>query len=75
MWPELMKYRVNRNSEEYRHALILDMEGSGSTQETASHDNKIFLMALLLSSLLIYNSLGVIDENAIHNLAFITKVS
>ena len=36
---------------------------------------KIFLMALLLSSYFIYNSVGSIDEKAIENLGLVTNLA
>lgn len=49
------KYRV----------LIVDSEGIGAFNEDENHDTRIFLLALLLSSYFIYNSMGTIDENAL----------
>jgi hypothetical protein len=51
--------------------LLIDSEGIGAFDEDDNHDTKIFLMALLLSSYFIYNSMGTIDENAINNLSLI----
>jgi hypothetical protein len=39
--------------------------GIGAAGATADHDARIFSLATLLSSLLVYNSLGAIDEEAI----------
>ena len=46
-------------------ALIIDSEGIGAFNEDENHDTRIFLLALLLSSYFIYNSMGTIDENAL----------
>ena len=43
--------------------------------EDENHDTKIFLLALLLSSYFIYNSIGTIDENALNNLQLIINLS
>ena len=51
--------------------LLIDSEGIGAFDEDDNHDTKIFLMALLLCSYFIYNSMGTIDENAINNLSLI----
>ena len=51
--------------------LLIDSEGIGAFDEDENHDTKIFLLALLLSSYFIYNSMGTIDENAINNLSLI----
>lgn len=45
--------------------LIIDSEGIGALDEDQTHDNKIFSLAILLSSQFIYNSVGSIDENAV----------
>jgi hypothetical protein len=44
---------------------IVDSEGIGAFNEDQNHDTRIFLLALLLSSYFIYNSMGTIDENAL----------
>ena len=51
--------------------LLIDSEGIGAFDEDDNHDTKIFLLALLLCSYFIYNSMGTIDENAINNLSLI----
>lgn len=51
--------------------LLIDSEGIGAFDEDDNHDSKIFLLALLLSSYFVYNSMGTIDENAINNLSLI----
>ena len=51
--------------------LVIDTEGLGAFDEDENHDAKIFLLALLLSSLLIYNSVGTIDENALNSLSLV----
>ena len=48
-----------------KKVLIVDTEGIGSLKEDESHDTKIFLLALMISSYFIYNSLGSINEKAI----------
>lgn len=55
--------------------LVIDSEGLGAFDEDANHDTRIFLMALLLSSYFIYNSVGSIDENALSNLSLIVNLS
>ena len=53
--------------------LLIDSEGIGAFDEDENHDTKIFLLALLLCSYFIYNSMGTIDENAINNLSLIVN--
>ena len=55
--------------------LLIDSEGIGALDEDENHDTKIFLLALLLSSFFIYNSIGTIDENALNNLQLIINLS
>lgn len=54
---------------------MLDTEGLGSTDVDASHDSRIFSLAILLSSLFIYNSVGSIDENALNDLSLVVNVT
>ena len=54
---------------------LIDTEGLGAYDEEINHDSKIFLIAILISSLFIYNSFGAIDENAINTLSFILNLS
>ena len=58
--------------------IILDSEGINSQEATklsANHDCNIFTLCLLLSSLLIYNSRGTIDQEALRNLKLVSKMS
>lgn len=55
--------------------IVVDTEGLGAYDEDENHDAKIFLLALLLSSLLIYNSVGTIDENALNSLSLVINLS
>ena len=55
--------------------LLVDTEGLGSLEEDQNHDAKIFALALLISSLIIYNSVGSIDDEAIQRLGLVIKLS
>jgi hypothetical protein len=55
--------------------LVIDSEGIGAFDEDVNHDTKIFLLALLLSSNFIFNSMNTIDENAINSLSLIINLS
>lgn len=44
------------------HCILIDTEGLGSTQRSASCDMQILSLCILLSSYFIYNSMGAIDE-------------
>lgn len=54
----------------YLHHGVLMRIGLGSFDATATHDVKIFSLAILLSSYFIYNSMGTIDENALDKLSY-----
>ena len=54
---------------------LIDTEGLGAYDEEVNHDSKIFLIAVLISSLFIYNSFGAIDETAINSLSFVLNLS
>ena len=56
-------------------AYLIDTEGLGAYDEEINHDSKIFLIAVLISSLFIYNSFGAIDENQVNNLSFVLDLS
>lgn len=55
--------------------LIVDTEGFDATDESANHNTRIFLFAVLLSSLFIYNSRLTIDERAIESLELVIKLA
>ncbi len=56
-------------------ALVIDTEGIGALDADATHDTRIFSLALLLSSYFVYNSRGSIDEDALTNLNLVVNVS
>jgi len=55
--------------------VLLDTEGIGGLEADAQYDARIFSLATLLCSTLVYNSLGSIDENAISSLSFIANLT
>lgn len=55
--------------------LVVDTEGLGAMSATDTHDARIFSLALLLSSLFMYNSKGTIDQPAINNLSLVANIS
>jgi len=54
---------------------LIDAIGLGHYDEEINHDSKIFLIALLISSLFVYYSFGTIDENQINDLSFVLNLS
>uniref|UniRef100_A0A6S8AHR4 GB1/RHD3-type G domain-containing protein n=1 Tax=Aureoumbra lagunensis TaxID=44058 RepID=A0A6S8AHR4_9STRA len=55
--------------------ILLDTEGLGGLEADQHYDTRIFSLATLLCSTLVYNSLGAIDESAISNLSFVANLS
>ena len=66
---------INKDKKDEFPVYLIDTEGLGAYDEEINHDSKIFLIALLISSLFIYNSIGTIDEAALSNLSFILNLS
>lgn len=64
MWSELIYFDSGRSKEPVP-AILIDTEGIGSVEEEQNHDVKIFLLAMLMSSYFIYNSVGTIDDMAL----------
>nr|XP_047912567.1 guanylate-binding protein 1-like isoform X5 [Anser cygnoides] len=56
--------------------VLLDTEGLGDPSKGDSrNDAWIFTLALLLSSTLVYNSLGTIDQQALENLGLVSELT
>ena len=66
---------MTKNNNEEFPCFMIDTEGLGAYDEEVNHDSKIFLIAILISSLFIFNSFGTIDENAISSLSFVLNLS
>ncbi|CEL93884.1 unnamed protein product [Vitrella brassicaformis CCMP3155] len=54
--------------------ILLDCEGTGDTRKDKQHDARLFSLAVLVSTYFIYNSKGIIDEQAIQGLSMITQL-
>ncbi|XP_045193049.2 guanylate-binding protein 1-like isoform X2 [Mercenaria mercenaria] len=56
--------------------LLLDTEGLGDVAKGDSgHDNRIFTVVTLLSSVLVYNMMSVFNQDAVEKLTFISEIS
>ncbi|XP_063040020.1 guanylate-binding protein 1-like [Engraulis encrasicolus] len=56
--------------------VLLDTEGLGDVEKgDEKHDMWIFFLAVLLSSTLVYNSMGTIDNVALEKLHFVTELT
>ena len=54
---------------------VMDSEGLGGVDKDQNYDVKIFTLSMLLSSFLIYNSVGVIDESALSSLSLVSNIT
>lgn len=57
------------------HIFFFDTEGADSVSRDQKHDATIFALAILMSSLFIFNSFGSIDEQSINQLSLTTTLS
>ncbi|XP_048015521.1 guanylate-binding protein 1-like [Megalobrama amblycephala] len=56
--------------------VLLDTEGLGDVDKgDPRHSTNIFCLAVLLSSTLVYNSRGTIDNNAVEKLQYVTELT
>ncbi|KAJ6370524.1 hypothetical protein OIU76_028748 [Salix suchowensis] len=55
--------------------VLLDCEGIDAYDQTGTHSAQIFSLAILLSSLFVYNQMGVIDEAALDCLSLVTEMT
>jgi hypothetical protein len=55
--------------------ILMDTEGFESTTGNQSQDTRTFAMAVLLSSMFMYNSMNVIDSNAIDKLSLVIDLT
>ncbi|XP_067874564.1 guanylate-binding protein 1-like [Heterodontus francisci] len=72
IWMWCVPHPLNPN-----HCLVLlDTEGLGDVEKgDESNDSWIFALAVLLSSMLVYNSMGTIDQYAMEKLHYITELT
>ncbi|KAL8219648.1 UNVERIFIED_CONTAM: hypothetical protein K2H54_030010, partial [Gekko kuhli] len=59
------------------HTLVLlDTEGLGDVEKSnTENDTWIFALSVLLSSTLVYNSMGIIDQGALDKLQYVTELT
>ncbi|XP_078507511.1 guanylate-binding protein 2-like [Lissotriton helveticus] len=59
------------------HTLVLlDTEGLGDAEKgDSNNDSSLFTLAVLLSSVMVYNSMGTINQQALEQLHFVTELS
>ncbi|GJP39214.1 hypothetical protein CLOM_g23607 [Closterium sp. NIES-68] len=57
------------------HLLLLDSEGIDAYDQTGTYSTQIFSLAVLLSSLFVYNQMGGIDESSLDRLSMVTEMA
>ena len=72
MWPTSSTVRVDGRD---MRVIYIDSEGLGAVGSDQQHDLNIFSLAVLASSLFMFNSVGAIEESSIAQLSFITQLS
>lgn len=73
MWSAPLK-RTALDGTEY-NLLLLDTEGIDAYDQTGQYSTQIFSLAVLLSSMFIYNQIGGIDEASLDRLALVTEMT
>ena len=73
IWSEPL-FISNTQSKAPFPCFLIDTEGLGAYIEEINHDTKIFLIAILISSLFIYNSFGAIDEISLTTLSLVLNL-
>ncbi|XP_075476224.1 uncharacterized protein LOC142517720 [Primulina tabacum] len=66
--------RTALDATEY-NLLLLDTEGIDAYDQTGTYSTQIFSLAVLLSSMFIYNQMGGIDETALDSLSLVTEMT
>jgi len=57
------------------HVVLLDTEGIDAYDQTGQYSTQIFSLAMLLSSVFVYNQMGGIDEASLDRLSLVTEMS
>eukprot|EP01108_Squamamoeba_japonica_P008002 TRINITY_DN6961_c0_g1_i1.p1 TRINITY_DN6961_c0_g1~~TRINITY_DN6961_c0_g1_i1.p1 ORF type:complete len:475 (-),score=154.22 TRINITY_DN6961_c0_g1_i1:42-1466(-) len=55
--------------------LLIDSEGIDAPGNAATADSRVFALCLLLSSVLVYNTMSLIEEASLRHLAFVTALA
>lgn len=72
MWGVPLPAKDSQNNDIYH--LVIDSEGTGSTEKDFAEDCKLLLFVLSISSTAIYNSVGAIDEASLGNFRYILEI-
>eukprot|EP00960_Hanusia_phi_P065441 766095-Hanusia_phi.AAC.1 len=73
IWSKPLRGKTADGSEV--NVILIDTEGLGSLNANTQHDCYIFALALLTSSIFLYNSVGTINESALENLSLVVNLT
>lgn len=73
IWSEPLKTAALGGTE--YSLVLLDCEGIDAYDQTGTYSAQIFSLAILLSSLFVYNQMGVIDEAALDCLSLVSEMT
>uniref|UniRef100_A0A1J3I2B1 Interferon-induced guanylate-binding protein 2 n=1 Tax=Noccaea caerulescens TaxID=107243 RepID=A0A1J3I2B1_NOCCA len=73
LWSSPIK-RTALDGTEY-NLLLLDSEGIDAYDQTGTYSTQIFSLAVLLSSMFVYNQMGGIDEASLDRLSLVTQMT
>lgn len=62
---------ISADNDPEKHIIVLDSQGMGSPENDQNFDSRIFSICVLMSSLVIYNSIGAIDEGALESIELV----
>jgi len=55
--------------------IVLDSEGIGGIEKDQDYDLKIFSLMVLATSVLMYNSIGAIDEETLSSMSLMAELT
>lgn len=55
--------------------IVLDTEGLNGLEKSKQFDIQMFILTVLISSLIVYNSVNTIDEQAVQSLRYLLNFS
>lgn len=74
IWISNQPINVSKNDSK-KSILILDTAGFGSYDSTQEIDYKLLTLSILLSDVLMYNSIGPIDEQMLNGMSLAVEIS
>lgn len=75
IWLWTKTLRAENEKDGKVRVVVMDTEGIGAVSEGSTHDSRVALFSLLLSSMFVYNSMGNIDEKALEGLGLVVSLA